>query len=166
MCVAIFGDIVSMSLLYLFDFLSQLKNWLRVQGVAPNLYFFWETCFSVNLFPFVVPRSQLQECRSLLNLFLLDASGFPAGFSISMPRHASFSRTWEVDAASNEFGSTLILLSVFTEAIGIPGFLGAIGLDAVEELVALEEDSWAAFSSIFYQFLPSWISMKFVSWFW
>ena len=53
-------------------------------------------------------------------------------------------RTWEVDAASNEFGSTLILLSDFPEAIGIPGLLDAIGLDAVEELVARNEDRFVA----------------------
>ena len=45
----------------------------------------------------------------------------------------SFNRTWEVDAASNEF--ELILLSGFTEAVDIPKLLDAIGLDAAEELV-------------------------------
>ena len=54
---------------------------------------------------------------------------------INPPKYASLSRTWDVDAASNEFGSILILLSVFPEAIGIPGLLDAIGLDAAEELV-------------------------------
>ena len=34
MCSAIFGGSGSMSLLYPFDFPCQLKNWLRVQGVA------------------------------------------------------------------------------------------------------------------------------------
>ena len=34
----------------------------------------------------------------------------------------------------------LILLSGFPEAIGIPGLLEAIGLDAEEELVAIKED--------------------------
>ena len=58
--------------------------------------------------------------------------------------YASFSRTCEVDAASNEFGSKLILLSGFPEAIGIRGLLDAIGLDAVEELVAMEERFIAA----------------------
>ena len=40
----------------------------------------------------------------------------------------------------NELDSILILLSVFTEAIGIPRLLDAIGLDAVEELVAIKEE--------------------------
>ena len=39
-----------------------------------------------------------------------------------------------VDAASNEFGSILILLSGLTEAIGIHGLLVAIRLDAVDDL--------------------------------
>ena len=38
----------------------------------------------------------------------------------------------------------LTLLLGFTEAIGIPGLLDAIGLDAVEELVAMEEDRFIA----------------------
>ena len=45
---------------------------------------------------------------------------------------------------SNELDSTLILLSGFPEAIGITGLLDAIGLDAVEELVALNEDRFLA----------------------
>ena len=86
-----------------------------------------------------------------LSLWILESSesssssfcwcdGFPRWFSIKPPRYASFSRTWEVDAASNEFDSILILLSGFPEAVGIPGLLDAIGLDAVEELVAIKED--------------------------
>ena len=47
-----------------------------------------------------------------------------------------------LDAASNEF--ELILLSGFPEAIGIPGLLDAIGLDAVEDLVAIKEDRFIA----------------------
>ena len=49
------------------------------------------------------------------------------------------SRTRDVDAASNELGSILLLLSGFPEAIGNPGLLDAIRLDAVEELVAIKE---------------------------
>ena len=45
-----------------------------------------------------------------------------------------------LDAASKELDSVLILLSGFTEAIGIPGLLDAIGLNAVEELVAIKEE--------------------------
>ena len=36
--------------------------------------------------------------------------------------------------------STLILLSGFPEAIGIPGLLDAIGLDAAEELVFINQE--------------------------
>ena len=80
-------------------------------------------------------RFKPQDCRSLLNLLLHDATGLPAAFSINPPRCASSRRTWDVDAASSELGSTLILLSGFTESIGIPGLLDAIGLDAAEELL-------------------------------
>ena len=66
-------------------------------------------------------------------------------FSAAFPsRYASFCRTSEIDAASNELGSTLILLSGFFEAIGIPGLLDAIVLDAVEELVGTWEDMFIA----------------------
>ena len=44
----------------------------------------------------------------------------------------------------NEF--ELILLSVSPKAIGIPRLLDAIGLDAVEELVAVEKDRFIAAS--------------------
>ena len=40
MCSAIFGGSAPMSLLYPFDLPGQLKNWLRVLGVAPKLYCF------------------------------------------------------------------------------------------------------------------------------
>ena len=50
----------------------------------------------------------------------------------------------EADAASNEFGLVLILLSGFPEAFSIPGLLDATGLNAVEELVAMEEDRFIA----------------------
>ena len=63
-----------MSLLFPFDFPCQLKNWLRVQGVAPNLY-----CFGQQV-PICSARSQPQDCRSLLNLILLDATGLAAAF--------------------------------------------------------------------------------------
>ena len=57
--------------------------------------------------------------------------------------YASCSRTWEVDAASNELEFP-ILLSGFTEAIGIPRLSHAIELDAEEELVAMGEDRFIA----------------------
>ena len=59
MCVAIFGDNVSMSLLYPFDFPSQMKNWLRVQGFASKLYYFGHG-FLHNLFPLAVPDLSLR----------------------------------------------------------------------------------------------------------
>ena len=52
-----------------------------------------------------------------------------SGLFINPAKYAPFSRTWEVDAASNDFCSILILLSGFPEAIGIPGHLDAIGLE-------------------------------------
>ena len=51
----------------------------------------------------------------------------------------------ELDDAS-DFGFLLILLSVFPEAIGIPGLSDVIGLDAAEELVAIKEDRFIAAS--------------------
>ena len=54
----------------------QLKNWLRVQGVASKLH-----CFGQRV-PLCSTRSQPQDCRSLLNL-LLDATGFSAAFPLS-----------------------------------------------------------------------------------
>ena len=50
----------------------QLKNWLRVQVVAPKLH-----CFGQQV-SLCSTRSQPPDCRSLLNLLLLDATGFPA----------------------------------------------------------------------------------------
>ena len=78
-CVRRYVEIDSgpMSLLYLFDFPCQLKNWLRVQGVAPKLY-----CFGQQV-PLCSIRSQPQDCRSLVNLLLLDATGFPAAFPLT-----------------------------------------------------------------------------------
>ena len=90
------------------------------KGVAPKLY-----CSGQRVLPKLVSlcstRSQSQDCRSLLNLLLLDATGFPAAFPLTRQ-------------------SMLILLSGFPEAIGIPGLLDAIGLDAVEEHVAIKEE--------------------------
>ena len=114
-----------MLLPYSFDFPGQLKNWLRVQGFHPEPHCFGQQVILCGT------RSQPQDCRSLLNV-LLDVTGFSRCFSINSPRYASFSRMWDVDGASNEF--ELILLSGYPEAIGIPGLLDAIGLDAVEEL--------------------------------
>ena len=57
----------------------------------------------------------------------------------------------------NELGSILILLSGFPEAIGIPGLVNAIGLDAAEELVALKgrhiHHCWSRLGHKFFFFL-------------
>ena len=71
MCPAICGD-SPMSLPSSVDFPSQLKNWLRVQGVASKIY-----CFGQQV-PLCSTRCQPQDCRSLLNLLLPDATGLPA----------------------------------------------------------------------------------------
>ena len=112
-----------MSLPYSFDFPGQQKNWLRVQGVSPKLY-----CFGQQVL--VLAAGLSSESSSSW------WDGFHRCSSINPPRYASLSRTWDVDAASNELASTLILLSGFTKAIGITRLLDAIGLDAAEELVA------------------------------
>ena len=69
------------------------------KGVAAKLY-----CFGQQVL-LCCTKSQPPDCQSLLNLLLL--------------LDASFSRTWDVDAASNELDSILILLSGLPEAIGI-----------------------------------------------
>ena len=69
------GDMCPTSLPYSIDFPGQLKNWLRVQGVAPKLYNFGQQILLCST------RSQPQDCQSLLNLLLLlDATGLPAAF--------------------------------------------------------------------------------------
>ena len=63
-----------MSLPYSFDFPRQLKNRLRVQGVAPKLHFGHQILLCST-------RSQPQNCQNLLNLhLLLDATGLTAAF--------------------------------------------------------------------------------------
>ena len=132
MCPAIFEGGGPTSRPYSCDFPGQLKNWLRVQRVPPKLY-----CFGLQV-SLCSTRSQPQDCRSLLNLLLLlDATGFPA----ALPSSRQNMHPWvalDTYAASNELGSTLILLSGLPEIIGIPGLLDAIGLDAPEELVAIK----------------------------
>ena len=107
-CVRWYGEIV-VPCRFCILLTCQLKNWLRVQGVAPKLY-----CFGHQSLLFST-KFQPQDCRSLL-----DATG-PRCSSINPPRYASLSRTWDVDAASKELVSILIMLSGFPEAIGIPG---------------------------------------------
>ena len=61
-----------MSLPYSFDFPGQLKNWLRVQVVSPKL-----NCFGQQVL-LCSTRFQPQDCLSLLNFLLLDATGLTA----------------------------------------------------------------------------------------
>ena len=70
MCSVKFGDCGSMSHPYSFEFPCQLKNWLRVQGVALKLY-----CFGQQV-PLCSTKFQPQDCLSLLNFLLLDATGY------------------------------------------------------------------------------------------
>ena len=120
--------------------LTFLVNW-RTGSVCKRLF----PSFTVlgNKFTFVVPSLSLR-ISGVFWIFFFLMRRFPRCFSINPPRYASVCRTWEVDAASNELGSILILLQGFPEAIGIPELWDAIGLDAVEELVAMEEDRFIA----------------------
>ena len=122
-----------MSLPYPFDFPGQLKNWLRLQGVDPKLYYFGQQVLLCST------RSQPQDCWGLLNLLLLDATGLPAAFpSTRQGMHPLVALE----------KSTLRRMSLIQYSsccpIGIPGLLDAIGLDAVEELVAIKEDIFVA----------------------
>ena len=117
----------------LLTFLWQLKNWLRVQGGCTRALLFWATSSPKN---YQVSASGLSEAPESSSSW---CDGFPRCLSKNPPRYASLSRTWEVDARSNEFGSTLILLSGSPEAIGNPRLFDAIGLDAVKELVVIKE---------------------------
>ena len=101
------------------------------KGVSPKLC----DCGQWNLLQRITTQSQ--DCRMLLNFFFLMRRVSPL---INPSRCASFSRTWHVDAASSELGSTLILVSGLPEAIDIPLLSDAIGLDATEELVAINEE--------------------------
>ena len=65
---------------------------------------------------------------------------FPCCSSFNPPRYASFSLTWDAEAASNELASRFLLLPGFTEAPDIPRLFDAIGLDAAEELVAIRQE--------------------------
>ena len=69
---AIFGHCGPMSLLYPFDL--SLKNWLYVKWVALKLCFFGQQVLLCST------RFQPQDCRSLLNLVLLDATGLSPAF--------------------------------------------------------------------------------------
>ena len=82
------------------------------------------------------------------------ATSFTVAVSINPPKYASFSRAWELDAAS-DFEFLLILLSVFPVAMNIPGLLDAIGLVAEDELVEIIEDKFVAVDNDFATILPS-----------
>ena len=60
----------------------QLNTCLRVQGITPKVYCLGNG-FPRTLFPSSSTRSQPQDCRSLLNLLLLGATGFSAAFPLS-----------------------------------------------------------------------------------
>ena len=77
MCPAICGDSGPSSLPYSFDFRGQLKNWLRVQGCSPKLHCFVQQVLRCS------SRFQPQDCRSLLNLLLIDATGLTAALPLT-----------------------------------------------------------------------------------
>ena len=128
MCPAICGDVGPTSLPYSFDFLGQLMNWLRVQWGSPKLYYSGQQVLLCST------RSQPQDCWSLLNLLLLDATGLSAAFPSTCQGMHPFVALEKSTLRRVTLDLILILLSGFPEAIGIPGLLEAIGLDAEEEL--------------------------------
>ena len=122
--------VVPISLPYSFDFPGELKKWHRVQGGSPKL-----SCFGQQV-PLCTIRFQPQDCPSLLSFLLLDATGPPAG--LPSTRQGMHPRVALETSPLRRM--SLVQLSGFPEAIGIPGLLDAIGLDAAEELVAIKED--------------------------
>ena len=127
-----------------------VRRYLEIMSHVASV-FFWLSLWFEELAPlFWATSSPLQYQVSASGLSESSESSSPwcdwflRCFSFNPPRYTSFCRTWEVDAASNESGSILILLSDFPEAIGIPGLLDATGLDVVEELVAVKEDRFIA----------------------
>ena len=87
--------------------LTFLVNW-RTGSVCKGL----RPSFTIlgNRFFFVVPGFSLKIVGVFWIFFFLMRRVGPRCFSINPPRYTSFSRTWEVDAESSEFGSILILL--------------------------------------------------------
>ena len=137
MCPAICGDSGPCRFRILLTFVVNWRIGSVCKGFLPNF-----TTLG-NKFFFVVPGLS-PKIVGVFWIFFFLMRRSPSCSSINPPRNASFSRTWDVDAASNEFGSILILLSGFTEAIGISGLLDTIGLGAVEELVAIKEEVFIA----------------------
>ena len=132
MCSAIFEGGGPVSLLYPFVFPCQLKNWLHVQGLYPS--------FSVsgNKFFFVVPGSSRRKVGVLRIFFFLTRRVLSAALPLTRHGMHPLIALEKSTLRPLSFDSILILLSGFPEAIGIPGLLDAIGLDAVEELVAIK----------------------------
>ena len=129
--IQIFDRNARLSSMDSFVFPCQMKNWLRVQGVAFKLCYFWQQILLCST------RSQAKDCLSLLNLLLLDATGLPAAFaSTRQGMHPSVS----LEKSTLRRMSLVQHSSCFTEDLGISGLLDAIGLDAVVELVAIKED--------------------------
>ena len=84
-------------------------------------------------------RPQPQDCRSLLNLLLLDAIGLTAAFPsnrqgmhplIALEKSTLRRMNWDFPSCCR----------VFSEAVGILGLLDAIGLGAEEQLAAIQEE--------------------------
>ena len=110
----------------------QLKNWLRVQGVAPKLY-----CFGQRVLPKLVSL-----CITSLSLRIVGVFWIFFFFLMRRVSPAAFPLTRQ--GMHPVVALEKSTLSGFTEAIGIPGLLDAIGLDAEEVLVAKEEDRFIA----------------------
>ena len=138
MCSTTCGGGGPMSLPYSFDLPGQLKNCLRVQGVLSGFIVLG------NRFSFVVPGSSRRIVWVFWIFFFLKRRVSPLLFHQPGNLCILFSRTWDVGAPSDELGLILTLLSGFPKAIGIPGLSDAIGLDAVEELVAIKEEIFIA----------------------
>ena len=97
-------------------------------------------CFGQRVLPLLVTlcstRSRPQDCRSLLNPLLLDATVCTAAFPLI--------RQGMHPVVALEKSTLRRMLSGFPEAVGIPVLSDAIGLDAVEKLVATKEDRFIA----------------------
>ena len=107
-----------------------------MQGVDPKLYYFGQQILLCST------KSQPQDCVCLLNLLFLMRRGllgaFPAtrqGVHPSVALEKSTLRRMILVQYSS-------CCRVFPEAVGISGLLDAIGLDAVEELVAIKEEKF------------------------
>ena len=134
----------------------QLKNWLRVQGVAPKLYCFWATGSPLQ---YQVPAAGLSN-------FLLDATGLSAALpSTRQSMHPSVALE---KSTLRRMSLNSSCCRVSPELSAPPGLLGAIGLDAVEELVAKKKRfllvaTWTQPFLIFFDLVsssPLWSSLS------